>query len=81
MWSIYIKNCSVMGYGTTISDYWILRFWSVETASIFWWPVKIDPECSSKRLLTVYQTNQGPNPDYTIQPYQSQYLKSYTKKY
>jgi len=64
MQAVKIQNCRPPGYGTLRSDWWVsLGFESGHTVYIFWQPVKLHPKCSSKTLITMYQTAQCPNKD------------------
>jgi len=53
------KFCSYWLWDRVISR-WVLRNWSVLTASDFCWPGRIDLECSSKIFITLYQTIRCP---------------------
>jgi hypothetical protein len=44
-------------------------------------PVKTDPGCFSKTLITMYQTTWCPNPDSIINCHHWEHLKSFTKEY
>ena len=75
-----LQNCSLPGYGTVQSDWLVPRFASEYTASIFRWPVKTDPECSSETFINMYQTIHCPHRDCITNPHHCENLKSCTTK-
>jgi hypothetical protein len=68
------------GYEIMQSAWWVLRFWSGHSESIFWWPVNTHSEYSSKIFITMYHTTWGLKWNCIINSHLFEYLKSCTKK-
>jgi hypothetical protein len=67
---------TVFGVMGPCYGWWVTRFRSGHTASIFWQPVKTGPQCSSKTFITMYQTIWYPNPEHIMNPHHCEHFKS-----